>query len=74
MELYIVEFDRLGFLPGEAVTFFDIAEAARALSFTALGYVRGRGANATHVLAPAGATSLVIAPDDRLIIMAEEWN
>ncbi|KAG1676952.1 hypothetical protein FOA52_014828 [Chlamydomonas sp. UWO 241] len=72
MELYIVEFSRLGFFTGDRVQFQEVTEAARLLNWTALGYIKSQLPQ--PVLAPDARAWLVIEDADRLIIMAEEWS
>ena len=80
MELYIVDPARLGFRIGDTVLFAEVTEAARDLSYTALGYCEegSRGGNNSggtmQVLAPHARQEVRIGSMTKLIILAEEWE
>ena len=74
MELYIVDPARLGFKEGDRTTFAQVTEAARLQSYTVLGYSKGVGILRVQVLAPHAKQEMVIEANDRLIILAEEWE
>jgi hypothetical protein len=60
--------------PAQDVAFADIAEAARRAGQLAAGYVRcGPGGGRLAVLAPAAGHRAALGPDDRVVVVADEF-
>ena len=75
MELYIVDPARLGFKVGDLASFAEVTEAARALSYTVLGFSEGGAmGDRKQILAPHAKHEVTMGPDTKLIILAEEWE
>jgi hypothetical protein len=51
-----------------------VTEAARLLSYTVLGFTKGSGFKRKQVLAPHAQHELEIEEEDKIIILAEEWE
>eukprot|EP00798_Chlamydomonas_sp_ICE-L_P014743 gene14743-20790_t len=74
MEMYLVEPSRLGFNKGETITFAEVTESARALSYTAMGYCKKSRTAYAQVLAPPASKLIRIEAGDKFILLAEEWD
>lgn len=69
-ELYLRNPAAFNIAPGQATTFAELAEAVRLTKQTALGYIRG---GRLAVLAPHASHQIIFGPDDRVVVLAEEF-
>ncbi|KAI8476483.1 MAG: hypothetical protein J3K34DRAFT_259587 [Monoraphidium minutum] len=69
-ELYLRNPASFNIQPGQLITFAELAEAVRLTRQTAVGYIR---AGRLAVLAPHATHQLVFGPDDRVVVIAEEF-
>ncbi|GBF90167.1 ion channel DMI1-like [Raphidocelis subcapitata] len=69
-ELYLRNPASFNIAPGTPIPFSELAEAARLTGQTALGYIRG---GRLAVLAPHATHQVVFGPDDRVVVIAEEF-
>ncbi len=69
-EIYLRAPEDLGLSKGEAISFNQVAEHARILKETAIGYQLSNG---TSLLTPGVSHTTVFQPGDKVVVMAETY-